>query len=138
MNLISLTYAELAERLGISADGARMKVKRAKWTKMRGNDGAVRVLVPDHELSAPEPVMPAFPDQAAEQVRTLEAHILTLKEQVSGMSAQIAQERGRADEEREKVADLTAQLLRLTGEMMDLQRAREAEKLRAWWRRLVG
>ena len=127
MNLISLTYAELAERLGISADGARMKVKRAKWTKMRGNDGAVRVLVPDHELSAPEPVMPAFPDQAAEQVRTLEAHIATLTEQ-------LAKAESRADAEREKVADLTAQLLRLTTDMMALQQA----QARPWWRRLAG
>lgn len=127
MNLISLTYAELAERLGISADGARMKVKRAKWTKMRGNDGAVRVLVPDHELSAPEPVMPAFPDQAAEQVRTLEAHIATLTEQ-------LAKAESRADAEREKVADLTAQLLKITTDMMALQQA----QARPWWRRLTG
>lgn len=127
MNLISLTYAELAERLGISADGARMKVKRAKWTKMRGNDGAVRVLVPDHELSAPEPVMPAFPDQAAEQVRTIEAHIATLTEQ-------LAKAESRADAEREKVADLTAQLLRLTTDMMALQQA----QARPWWKRLAG
>jgi hypothetical protein len=127
MNLISLTYAELAERLGISADGARMKVKRAKWTKMRGNDGAVRVLVPDHELSAPEPVMPAFPDRAAEQARTLEAHIATLTEQ-------LAKAESRADSEREKVADLTAQLLRLATDMMTLQQA----QARPWWKRLAG
>lgn len=127
MNLISLTYAELAERLGISADGARMKVKRAKWTKMRGNDGAVRVLVPDHELSTPEPVMPAFPDQAAEQARTLEAHIATLTEQ-------LAKAESRADAEREKVADLTAQLLRLATDMMTLQQA----QARPWWKRLAG
>ena len=127
MNLISLTYAELAERLGISADGARMKVKRAKWTKMRGNDGAVRVLVPDHELSAPEPVMPAFPDQAAEQARTLEAHIATLTEQ-------LAKAESRADAEREKVADLTAQILKITTTMMTLQQA----QARPWWKRLAG
>lgn len=138
MSTLSLTYVELAERLGISVDGARMKTKRAKWVKMKGNDGCVRVLVPEHELTPTEPVPPPLGEQAAEQVRTLEAHILTLKEQVSGLSAQIAQERGRADEEREKVADLTAQLLRLTGEMMDLQKTREAERLRPWWRRLVG
>jgi hypothetical protein len=37
MSTVSLTYAELAERLGISVDGARMKVKRHRWPKAKGN-----------------------------------------------------------------------------------------------------
>lgn len=152
MSTLSLTYAELAERLGVSVDGARMRTKRSGWPKVKGNDGTMRVTVEEAELTPAERspnVRPAFTEQpneqAAEQVRTLEAHIATLKEQVASMSEQIgkaeaqaAQERGRADAEREKVADLTAQLLRLTGEMMDLQKAREADRLRPWWRRMVG
>lgn len=134
MTVNSMTYAEIAERMGVSIDGARMKVKRAKWVKMKGNDGCVRVLVPEHELTPPEPVPQPLGEQAAEQIRTLEAHVLTLKEQVSGLSAQIAQERGRGDAERERVADLTAQLLKITTDMMALQTAQQ----RPWWRRLVG
>src|SRR4051812_42637912 len=33
-----LTYAELAERLGIAADGARMRAKRRSWRTVPGND----------------------------------------------------------------------------------------------------
>lgn len=130
MTTVSLTYAELAQRLGISVDGARMKVKRQRWPKVRGNDGTVRVTVEEAELAPSERspnVKGTFPDQAAEQVRTLEAHIVTLTEQLGKAEA-------RADAEREKVADLTAQLLKLTADMMALQQA----KAQPWWRRLAG
>jgi outer membrane murein-binding lipoprotein Lpp len=152
MSILSLSYAELAERLGVSVDGARMKAKRAGWPKVKGNDGTMRVTVEEAELTPTERspnVRPAFAEQrneqAAEQVRTLEAHIATLKDQVTSMTDQIAkaeattaQERGRADAEREKVADLTAQLLKLTADMMALQQAHQAERQRPWWRRLAG
>jgi uncharacterized coiled-coil protein SlyX len=110
MSTVSLSYAELAQRLGISVDGARMKVKRHRWPKAKGNDGAMRVTV-----------------EEAEQVRTLEAHIATLTEQ-------LAKAESRADAEREKVADLTAQLLKITTDMMALQQA----QARPWWKRLAG
>lgn len=130
MSTVSLTYAELAQRLGISVDGARMKVKRHRWPKAKGNDGTIRVTVEEAELTPSERspnVRGAFPDQAAEQVRTLEAHIATLTEQ-------LAKAESRADAEREKVATMTAQLLRLTTDMMALQQA----QARPWWRRLAG
>jgi hypothetical protein len=152
MSILSLTYAELAERLGVSVDGARMKAKRAGWPKVKGNDGTMRVTVDDGELAAPERspnVRPAFAEQpneqAAEQVRTLEAHITTLKEQVALVQDQLGKaetlantERTRAEQERERVADLTAQLLKLTADMMALQQAHQAERQRPWWRRLTG
>ena len=148
MSILSLTYAELAERLGVSVDGARMKAKRAGWPKVKGNDGTMRVTVEDAELTPAERspnVRPAFAEQPNEQVRTLEAHIASLKEQVASMQDQLGKadalantERGRAEQERERVADLTAQLLKLTADMMGLQQAHQAERQRPWWRRLVG
>ena len=131
MSTLSLTYAELAERLGISVDGARMKVKRQKWPKTKGNDGAVRVMVEEAELAPNERspnVRPTFPEQpneqVAEQVRTLEAHIATLKEQLQKGETMAATERAR-------VEDLTASMMKLTSQMMEFQ-------ARPWWRRLVG
>lgn len=142
MAILSLTYAELAERLGVSVDGARMKAKRARWPKVKGNDGTMRITVEEGDLSPAEqrspnvrPLFGGHPnEQTAEQVRTLEAHISTLKEQLGKAEAAADQERGRADAERERVADLTAQLLKLTADMMALQKAQE----RPWWRRLAG
>lgn len=141
MTTLSLTYAELAERLGISVDGARMKVKRQKWPKTKGNDGAVRVIVEEAELAPNERslnVRTTFPEQPNEQVRTLEAHIATLKEQLQKAETMAATERAKAEQERERVADLTAQLLNLTADMMGLQQAHQAERQRPWWRRLAG
>lgn len=141
MPTVSLTYAELAERLGISVDGARMKVKRQRWPKTKGNDGAVRVTVEEDEISPSERspnVRGTFPDQPGEQVRTLEAHIATLKEQAEQMQEQIGKAEARADAERSKVADLTAQLLRITADMLALQQAHQAERQRPWWKRLTG
>ncbi|WP_207484968.1 hypothetical protein [Arenibaculum pallidiluteum] len=41
-----MTYAALAERLGVSVDGARMKAKRAGWLKSNDAEGRARILVP--------------------------------------------------------------------------------------------
>jgi uncharacterized small protein (DUF1192 family) len=60
--LIQLGYRELADRLGISPDAARMKAKRAaktgRWRIIQGNHPSDRVLVeiPASELNAPERV----------------------------------------------------------------------------------
>lgn len=145
MAILSLTYAELAERLGVSIDGARMRVKRARWPKVKGNDGAMRVTVEESELAPAERspnVSPEFGEQpneqAAELVRTLEDHIATLKSQAALMLAHLAkaesmmeEERAKADQERERVADLTAQLNKMATDMVEWQR-------RPWWRRLAG
>lgn len=137
MSTLMLTYVELAERLGISVDGARMKVKRAGWKKTKGNDGAVRVTVEESELIPSERspnVKATFPDQATEQVRALEGHIATLREQVEHLQQQLGKADAMAASERARVEDLTAQLLKLTGEMMALHQA----QARPWWRRLTG
>lgn len=155
MSILSLTYAELAERLGVSVDGARMKAKRAGWPKVKGNDGTMRVTVEEAEIT-PNERAPNVREEIAEQanehvierVRSLKAHIESLKGQLASMTDQVtkaeasaAQERVRADAERERVADLTAELLKVTRDMMALQEARQAEEARRsrpWWRRLAG
>ena len=45
-----LTYDELAERLGIERESARQHVKRKRWARRPGNDGKVRIGVPDEAL----------------------------------------------------------------------------------------
>ena len=52
-----LTYAELAAVRGISKASAERLVRRKHWSRQRGNDGVVRVIVPLTEAApeAPEP-----------------------------------------------------------------------------------
>ena len=42
----TLTYRELADRLGLSLDAARARVRRGRWLKSMDDDGVVRVSVP--------------------------------------------------------------------------------------------
>jgi hypothetical protein len=49
---VSLTYQELAERLGIDVQSARRRALRSGWPKSPGNDGKARVNVPATALSA--------------------------------------------------------------------------------------
>jgi len=41
------TYQELAEQWSITVPAAKQRVRRAGWKRGRGNDGVVRVLVPE-------------------------------------------------------------------------------------------
>lgn len=52
MSTVWLTYDELAERLGIERESARQHVKRKHWARQRGNDGKVRIGVPEEVVSA--------------------------------------------------------------------------------------
>jgi hypothetical protein len=52
MSTVWLTYDELAERLGIERESARQHVKRKLWARQKGNDGKVRIGVPEEVLSA--------------------------------------------------------------------------------------
>jgi cell division protein FtsB len=47
-----LTYAEIAEALGIGGDSARNLVRRKRWPRQPGNDGLTRVGVPVEHLEA--------------------------------------------------------------------------------------
>jgi hypothetical protein len=51
-NVLRLTYRELGERLGMSADGARMLTKRRMWPVEVGNDRLARVAVSEGEIAA--------------------------------------------------------------------------------------
>jgi hypothetical protein len=42
----SVTYSELATKLGITVPSAKTLVRRHRWEKRQGNDGLMRVLVP--------------------------------------------------------------------------------------------
>jgi hypothetical protein len=93
MSTVWLTYDELAERLGIERESARQHVKRKHWARQRGNDGKVRIGVPEEVLSTrsePDteggtepvqaPVQPAVQDPGVTAVLT--RHIERLEVQL--------------------------------------------------------
>lgn len=91
MDTESLTYRELAARLGVKPESARKTAQRKRWKRVTGNDGLARVIVPVEALArsqgGPEDI-PA--DVAADSDAALEGQIELLKELV-------AAERRRAD-----------------------------------------
>jgi hypothetical protein len=62
-----MTYAEMAEALGIGGDSARALVRRKRWHRKPGNDGCTRVEVPVEYLNrhdgaaSPPASLPAEP-----------------------------------------------------------------------------
>jgi hypothetical protein len=140
-----LTYAELAERLGITGDSARNLVRRRGWSRKPGNDGTMRIGVPkeylderDMEEAIPSPTEPPIDppiiatimspvEERIEgaTVAALEAHIETLKEIVERERgrgdterARADAERARADDERARADELAERIDRLRSEAL--------------------
>jgi DNA repair exonuclease SbcCD ATPase subunit len=163
MDGVWLTYHDLADRLGTSAEGARRRAQRGRWTRQRGNDGLARVMVPNDALDAPravrapsargdeEAAAPALVDALRGQLVALESHIKTLQADkealtqdltttradlsahVDMLKAQLASAEARAGEEAAKTAQAIAAFEQLAQRLEALAEAR-----RPWWRRLVG
>ena len=117
-----LTYAQIAERLGISGDAARILVRRRGWRRIAPNHprGLTVVVVPDAAMADEDwrRVAPTVPDEPAttgdrpagqaEQPATrehlmagalaaLETAVMTLREQLERAEAGRTEERQRAD-----------------------------------------
>ena len=161
---IWLTYAELGERLGASAEGARRRALRAQWPRMAGNDKRTRVGVPADVLADLSKLCgdrspPARPGAAGgPSGNPVHAQIARLEGELAGMRERLAEARARAmlaetmlaaAESRAAAADgraieeaaKTAQALRAfesLAERLDaFAEAQSAKTLRHWWRRIV-
>jgi hypothetical protein len=90
----SLTYAEMAEALKITPESANRLARRKRWQRAKGNDGRTRVAVPEEALvrqdsppvSPTDSQMDSPPDKL---IKALEAHVETLKAQLSAAEARI-------------------------------------------------
>lgn len=155
-----MTYAQLGERLGVSPEAARQKALRGRWRRQQGNDGRTLVLVEPDACSGPRkprrrlPVeqvdehphgQPDEPRTDARTVDALTAHIETLKGALAKAEAALVERDVDVRRERERVDDLTRELLRVTAEAMAAGAARDnlrveldAARARPWWKRLVG
>jgi chromosome segregation ATPase len=145
-----LTYADLAERLGVSAEAARALAKRLRLQRQLGNDGKARVVVDLADVQ--HKAMPARSPGGDHPVAALQARIEALQAELAEMEEENATLRAVADErrddfvrERERADKLMAELLKA---MSDLMSAREstarldgelaALKARPWWKRIAG
>lgn len=114
MDTVSLTYRELADRLGVKLESARKNVLRKKWQRVTGNDGTVRILVPlDAIPQSEDSPSDSQGDSPALNIRELQA-------KVEGLQELLAVERQRAS-------------------AAELDRDRWHQlAIRPWWKRLAG
>ena len=142
-----LTYRQLAEHWNTTPEAARARSRRGNYQRRTNNLGAVEVRV-DMDAPVPEPRGKAQDGQSrsatpshtpdagtpsadtVKALETLEAHVATLKTQLEKAETTAAVER-------ERVADLTAQLLRVTNELLEARKVEQVVR-RSWWQRLVG
>jgi hypothetical protein len=166
MSTVWLTYDELAERLGIERESARQHVKRKHWARQKGNDGKVRIGVPEEVLSAKSepdteggtepvqaPVQPLIQDPGVTAVLT--RHIERLETQLEEALKRAVErdelmtQRDEARAERD-IATTQVEALRaaLTAAERDRDRWHEVAttkpeqiapvERKPWWRRLAG
>jgi hypothetical protein len=111
---VSLTYRELAERLGISIEAARIRVRRARWTIVPGNHPAdpVHVLVPakavEKQATPGRPLRERPPDSPPDDsaaVKAMEEHVRDLRTQLDRERARADRAEERADAARKEVQE---------------------------------
>jgi hypothetical protein len=162
---VTLTYAELAARLGRTEIAAKSLAKRKRWRRSTGNDGLARVTLDESELEPladPDRRGPGRPpanssrapqsDPGPDSVQTifeLQSKLAVAEALAADRKDAFDGEHARAERLIEEVASLARQLARVTeeagGRERDLQaRLADAERelavvrARPWWRRLVG
>lgn len=160
MDTIWLTYDELADRLGIERESARQHVKRKRWARQPGNDGKVRIGVPEEALSArcepdtsreTDPVHE--PEQSLDQplphdlgvTTVLTRHIERLEQQLEVALNRVSDRDAIASARDLLVMQVEALRAALTVAEKDRDRwhetaTRTSEPVlwRPWWRRLTG
>jgi len=128
MTIESLTYKELADRLGCKLESARKMVQRKRWQRVTANDGTVRIQVPFEALPAPKDNTPDSPTDGPGDRYAHEILIRELEAQIGGLKEIVESERRRADTEGLR-ADAEGKRADAEG-----KRADSAEKDRDAWR----
>jgi hypothetical protein len=139
-----LTYAEAAERLNATPEAVRQKAIRGRWRRTIGNDKRARICLPDGWLNPvrtpserpnkPGVRTPSIQASDAQLIKALEAHVATLKEQLSAAEARLAASDASLAAEQAKTEKAIAAFAALA-ERLD---ALAADRTKPWWRRLVG
>ena len=154
------TYKQAADLLSVSTEAVRQRAKRGRWQKTLGNDKRTRVRPPEgwndavringraHRLRNPDERAPAN-----QVIRVLEAHVETLKTQLTAAeqraekqaaefaarearhASDLAVERTLADRMSARVDQMTADLAVEQAQRVEAEKRLAAELERGWWKR---
>jgi hypothetical protein len=124
MSIESLTYEELAGRLGTSAEAARSLVRRLRLPRKPGNDGKARVTIDLTEIQY-TPLRTRQPsdhradiDGLTARVEELQGEVAALEVEKQCLEATAAGHRADFEHERERCDALMSETLKLTGMAM--------------------
>jgi len=141
MEVEQLTYADLAQRLKISAEAARALARRMHLPRQKANDGRTLVAVDFSEVR--HKPSPRLPPLRREDLDALQARVNELKELLTRAEAMAVRYRADYERERERAERHEEEILRMTAELIATkQRAARLEgelaalRSRPWWRRL--
>jgi hypothetical protein len=144
MPVEQLTYAQIAERLGISSEAARAIVKRHRLPRSRANDGKSLVAIELEEVR--HKPLPARSPRGHQPVTDL---VATLKAKVELLEAELAAEQQRSaghradyERERDRADRMVITQDRLVTELEGLRRLLAAAQEAAWpvtprWREMT-
>jgi hypothetical protein len=124
MSIESLTYADLAGRLGTSHEAARSLVRRLRLPRQMGNDGAVRVNIDLAEIRH-KPLPQRSPrghrgdfEALKAQVEQLQAQVIKLETEKSSIEAVAVGHRADFERERERSDKLMTNTMTLAAVAM--------------------
>ena len=150
MGVESLTYVDLADRLGTSQEAARSFVRRLRLPRQTGNDGKVRIHIDLAEIQH-KPLPARSPgghradiDALNARIQALQVEIANLEAENSTIQASAAGHRADFERERDRSDGIMAEALRLTKIAMSaretaarLEGELSVRQSRSWWRRLA-
>ena len=121
-----MSYGEAAAKLNSSVGAIRKRALRGHWARQAGNDGKVRLLVPDEtSMGRPTPVRVDM----VSTVSALQAHIETLKVELAAsearvdkLSIELAGERTARQADQDQLAVARAAADKATAELVELAR----------------
>jgi hypothetical protein len=132
-----LTFAELAKRAGITIGGAKNLVRRKRWTRHAGNDGATRISVPTDYLAEAGARTDADA-QTGTSTSTEAPSALAIIERLSQHIEHLQRENVTLASMPAQVAALRATLEAVRDERDRLLTREHLREQRRFWRRLVG
>ena len=144
MSVESLTYEELADRLGTSAEAARSLVRRLRLPRMKGNDGKARVNVDLNDFQYKPMPARKREGQRADTVEALQTELARIEVEKRCLEATAAGHRADFERERDRAESALAEALKMTSVAMSARETAArlegellAQRRRSWWRRGV-
>ena len=148
MTTESLTYADLAGRLGTTQEAARSLVRRLRLPRMKGNDGKARVTIDLNDFQyKPMPVRTrdghradtsALDDRimaVQAELARIEVEKRCLEATAAGHRADFERERDRADNALAEASKMAALAMTAREAAARLEGELVARRRRSWWRR---